>query len=319
MPTQKRFQLRTPGRTNATWIVAWFALLLFVFRILDHFSIVFLPKTWLVVLIALAGLAVPVAVWAVLQHRNPLTTLWLRPFAPSQIPLVILMTLLLPVLSLILSLPFGNMLFLDAPYSLWGLYTPVSDGSVPGVLLLILVYILLPTVCEEMLFRCVLPHSFSDFGPVVTAVLSALLFSFFDFNLGTLLVSFAVGISLYLVLYVTRSMTPVLIVRLIYQTFTVFFRQELASFYRSAGSGSVFFFLLALAFGVIVVLICTVMIHLNLDHARKIFDNSEEFSSRELHPLPDRIKATLTLLGRAASDPSLWATTVLFGVSLFIR
>lgn len=319
MSTQNRVRLRTPDRLNATWIVAWFALLLFVLRILDHFGAPLPPRTLLVVLIALFGLAVPIAVWTILQHRNPLTTLWLRPFSPAQIPLVILMTLLLPILSLILSLPFGNMLFLDAPYRLWGLYSPVSDGSVPGVILLVLVYIFLPTLCEEMLFRCVLPHSFAEFGPVVTGLLSALLFSLFDFSLGTLLVSFAVGVSLYLVLYVTRSMTPVLIVRLFYQTFTVFFRQELASFYRSAGSGSVFFFLLALAFGIIVFLICTAMIRLNTDHARKIEENSEEFASREKHPLPDRIKATLTLLGRAALDPMLWSASLLYAVSLFIR
>ena len=319
MPTRSGFRLRAPSRSNATWILAWFALLLLLFRILDHFGLSLPHPLFTVVILAFAGLAVPVAVWTYLQHRNPLQTLWLRPFSPTHIPLVILMTLLLPVLALMLSLPFGNMLFLDAPYRLWGLYTPVSDGGVLGVLLLILVYILLPTICEELLFRCVLPHSFAEFGPVVTALLSAFLFSFFDFNLGTFLVTFAVGISLYLVLYVTRSMTPVLIVRLFYQTFTVFFRQELASFYRSAGSGTVFFFLLTLIFGIIVILICSVMIHLNLDHAKKLKENSEAYAAREKHPLPERIKATVTLLGRAVSDPFIWGSALVFALSLFIR
>ena len=297
MPTRSGFRLRAPSRSNATWILAWFALLLLLFRILDHFGLSLPHPLFTVVILAFAGLAVPVAVWTYLQHRNPLQTLWLRPFSPTHIPLVILMTLLLPVLALMLSLPFGNMLFLDAPYRLWGLYTPVSDGGVLGVLLLILVYILLPTICEELLFRCVLPHSFAEFGPVVTAL----------------------GISLYLVLYVTRSMTPVLIVRLFYQTFTVFFRQELASFYRSAGSGTVFFFLLTLIFGIIVILICSVMIHLNLDHAKKLKENSEAYAAREKHPLPERIKATVTLLGRAVSDPFIWGSALVFALSLFIR
>ncbi|MBQ7727051.1 MAG: CPBP family intramembrane metalloprotease [Clostridia bacterium] len=311
-PNKAKLHILVPSLENPTWAAAFLLLCAMLARILERFGVSFGNPTVAALIWEAVGCGIPLAVWFVTRRKTLWQDLWIRGVSPKQIPLLIWIALILPPLSLLISLPFGNMVFLDRPFALFGVFVPLSGGSFADKLLMVLAFLILPVFLEELLFRCVLPHAFSRSGPFVTAILSSALFAFLDFSGGTWLVSFVVGLALYLILYATRSLTPVLIVRLIYQIFAVFFRQELVSFYRSAGTGTIFLFILFLLFGILAFLICTCLISLNRHYAKTLTNNEEAYQNREIHTAKEWTLASLLLLRNACLDPFNWSSLVCF-------
>ena len=311
-PNKAKLHILVPSLENSTWAAAFLLLCAMLARILERFGVSFGNPTVAALVWEIVGCGIPLAVWFVIRRKTVWKDLWLRGISPKQIPLLICIALILPPLALLVSLPLGNMVFLDKPFSLFGVFVPLSGGSFGDRLLMVLAFLILPVLLEELLFRCVLPHTFAPYGPFVTAILSSALFAFLDFSGGTWPVSFVIGLALYLILYATRSLTAVLITRLLYQVFVVFFRHELVSFYRSAGSGIVFLFILFLIVGVLAFLITTCLVSLNRHYAKTLTNNEEAYQNREKHSARDVLIASLLLLRNACLDPFLWTSLVCF-------
>ncbi len=88
-----------------------------------------------------------------------------------------------------------------------------SSGSLPfemksaGTLILgIVLFALLPAICEEMLFRGVILNSLRKYGMLVAVGMSALFFSLMHMNLLQIPYTFLLGIVLGLVVYFTRNL-----------------------------------------------------------------------------------------------------------------
>ncbi len=92
--------------------------------------------------------------------------------------------------------------------------SPVSDGLIDinnlnGNPLWMLLYIALvsalPCVCEELVFRGIIMRGFSRFGGLVSAVLSAAMFSLFHGNYSQLMLQFIGGLAIGLCAYLTKN------------------------------------------------------------------------------------------------------------------
>jgi len=82
---------------------------------------------------------------------------------------------------------------------------PFELNSVGMLLLGILVFALLPAVCEEILFRGVILQGLRSYGIKVSVGMSALFFSIMHMNLLQIPYTFLLGIALGLVAYFTRN------------------------------------------------------------------------------------------------------------------
>ena len=314
-----KLHILTPRIDYPTWAPAFLLLCAFLARLFGRIGLTLSNPTLDALMWILTSYLVPLLVWAWLRRKTIVGDLWLRPVKAFQIPLLACIALALPLLNLILSLPFGNMAVLDKPFSVFGTLVPLSGGTVPEKILMIFTFLILPVLFDEIMFRCLLPHTFAQKGgPLVTALFSSLLFAFLDFDPGTFLSSFVTGLVLYLVLYVTRSLTPVLIIRLLYQAYVLFFRSEIVSFYRSSGSGTVFLFLVFFFFALLAFLICTCMIFINRRYAQTLKNNEEAYGRRTKLTVREYAAVSLKLIANCGMDPFLWACIVLAIAGLFV-
>ena len=146
----------------------------------------------------------------------------------------------------LLSVLMGN-LSEGQSFVLYDTFTSRHDGSISGMIYLVLAYAVLPAVCEELIFRSILCAEFEGKGVACAVLVSSVLFSMLHFNLLALPVYLFAGVVLALTMYATRSVFAVMIVHFLYNLFCLFGQSGFADFYVTQSATTLFSILMIAA------------------------------------------------------------------------
>lgn len=97
-----------------------------------------------------------------------------------------------------------------------------ADFARANPLVLFFVVLLLPAVCEEVVYRGILPAAFEECGVLPAVVGSSMLFAFAHMDLARFPVYFCVGLLFCAMTYVSRSLFPSIFAHILYNTATVY-------------------------------------------------------------------------------------------------
>ena len=142
----------------------------------------------------------------------------------------------------------GGIEQLDTRFSLYDNFVAVTDGGAGNFLYSLLAFAVLPTICEEFVFRAVLCAELEENGLPAAVLISALFFAMLHFDLAQFPIYFFAGILLALVLYATRSVLGAILVHLLYNLFGLFGRPYVTELYNRTGSASLFIFIVVVLF-----------------------------------------------------------------------
>lgn len=102
----------------------------------------------------------------------------------------------------------------------------INNGSV-DIIGVIIVFAIIPAVCEEFVFRCVLMSEFKKYGYLTAIVITSLLFSMVHFSKEGFMVYFFSGLVLGITAYVTRSVAASMILHALYNMYGLFLESGL--------------------------------------------------------------------------------------------
>ena len=132
-------------------------------------------------------------------------------------------------------------------FVLYDTFTSRHDGTMAGMLYLVLAYAILPAVCEETIYRGMLCAEFEGRGVACAVAVSSSLFSMLHFNLPAMPVYLFAGVILALTMYATRSIFCTMIVHFLYNMFCLFGQSGFADFYVTQSATTLFLILMIAA------------------------------------------------------------------------
>ncbi len=103
-------------------------------------------------------------------------------------------------------------------------FPKLDNSDIIGV---ILVFAVIPAVCEEFVFRCVLMSEFKKYGYLTAIIITSLLFSMVHFSKDGFMIYFFSGLVLGITAYVTRSVGASMILHALYNMYGLFLESEL--------------------------------------------------------------------------------------------
>ncbi len=219
-------------------VLANFVLLL-LSRLIDAFLLDRNNEYLAVVLLQILIFIIPGYLFLRFRGKGYVGRMRLAPPKPDHIFLVASAAGALVTGCFLLSLLMGN-LSEGQSFVLYDTFTSRHDGTMAGMLYLILAYAILPAICEETIYRSVLCAEFEGRGVVCAVAVSSLLFSMLHFNLPAMPVYLFAGVILALTMYATRSLFSTMIVHFLYNLFCLFGQSGFADFYVTQSATTLF-------------------------------------------------------------------------------
>lgn len=169
-----------------------------------------------VIVLQLLAVVVPSSFYIKLKGDGFLKRMRLAPFGIEKLLITILASVTLILGDILLKLALYNLGIIDGEYTVYSYYL---GGTTPGVLYALVTFALVPSICEELLFRALLCAEYESGGVVTAAVASSLLYAMFSMNFGYFPVYLFAGFMFVLVMYMTRSVFASMLCHLIYSVF----------------------------------------------------------------------------------------------------
>lgn len=223
--------------------------------------------------------------------------------------------LLMPVLmitgGMLCEILTGGIASLEGNFTIYNAFS--ANMSDPWqILLSILVYALLPALCEELIFRAVLCAEYERYGAPIAIVCSALFFAMLHTSFALFPAYFFLGVLLGGAVYTTRSFASALLLHLGYNLFCLFGQPYLSAFYVHAGSNEIFLFCLIVLFLLFAALVT--------GEARKIYHRYARANLDSSHTPAIPLRQQGRVLYRALLSPAvaicivLWLITALLSL-----
>lgn len=152
-----------------------------------------------------------------------------------------------------------------------GLYSGEAEPSLAGMLLSL---VIIPAVCEELLFRGVLFAEYRSLGEANAILISAICFAMLHFSLTNFPVYLFAGILLGVVTAVSRSVIPAVLLHLLSNTLSVFTSDRFLRIILQKNGAFFVGFLLVVLFGIALFLLLYSIEHLYLRYAVRPLDGS---------------------------------------------
>ncbi len=122
-------------------------------------------------------------------------------------------------------------------FTLLGIFTAGEGGNDTSYFYIIAVFALFPALIEEFIFRGILFSSLKDTGPLLSALISALLSSFFGFSLGGFVSNLICGLILAFVRYTSSALQSCILIRFAMNMFTLFIGTNIYRYYPTGQKG----------------------------------------------------------------------------------
>lgn len=209
-----------------------------------------------VVILQMMIFLLPGAIWCVFSGERYVSGLRLRPIRANSILLIVAAAVLMSAGGILISILFGGLGSLSENFSLYDTFVSGDDGTASGTIYLIMAYAVLPSICEEFVFRGILCREYERGGVLRAIVLSSVFFALLHFNLANLPVYLFSGAVLALTFYATRSLLGSILAHFLYNIFGIFGQPYINNLYEITGSTRFFVFLVAVFFLVSAALFC---------------------------------------------------------------
>lgn len=185
----------------------------------------------------------PVAFYCKLRNINFLSALSLKPVSLNMLGFSIISFCLYFTGGAIIK--YIGSAFMDLP-SAGGI--PIYELHPGQTGLVVIAYIVLPAILEEMVFRSIMIHEYSPYGGFFAITVSALSFAMLHFSFSQLPIYFLAGIIFASVTYVSRSVIPAMLLHLANNTVNVFFPDVFSQYVSRTGNSVLLFYILVAIF-----------------------------------------------------------------------
>lgn len=185
----------------------------------------------------------PVAFYCRVRNINFLTALNLKPIPPSILGFAVLSFLLYFTGGAILK--YAAQAFWLVPETAAPALTDLYPGQTA---LLVVSYVILPAVLEELVFRSILIHEYRPYGGVLAIGVSALSFAMLHFSFQGFPEAFLAGLVFAAVTYVCQSVLPAVLLHLANNALNVFLPDVFSQYVARTGNSVMLFYLLVAAF-----------------------------------------------------------------------
>lgn len=169
-----------------------------------------------VIVLQLLIIVVPSAFYIKLKGEGFASRLRIRLVGFEKLLVTFLVAVTLILGDTLLKLVLYNVGVIDGAYTVYHYYL---RGTEPGVLYSLITLALVPSVCEELLFRSILCAEYEDHGAFTAVIASSALYGMFSMDFGYFPVYFFAGLMFALVLYLTRSVFASVLCHLCYSVF----------------------------------------------------------------------------------------------------
>ena len=224
-------------------------------------------------------LAMPCMLYYLLRGRKLASPMPLSPIGLRHITLILFSAMVFVSGSLLIRFGYQALASrsVDTSGFFDGLYSGEADPSLAGVLLS---FVIIPAVCEELLFRGVLFAEYRALGEGNAIFITAICFAMLHFSLTNFPVYLFAGILLGVVTAVSRSVIPAVLLHLISNTLNVFTSDRFLRIILQKNGAFFVGFLLAVLFGAALFLLFYSIEHLYLHYAVRPPDGSLPPKSR---------------------------------------
>lgn len=171
-----------------------------------------------IIVIQLLALVVPSAFYMKLRGDGFVRRMRIKPMGIEKILVTLLAVIVLILGDTLIRLFLYPMGLIDSVFSNYYYYL---KGVQPGVLYSLVTFALVPSVCEEVLFRSVLCAEYESEGAVTAVIGSAALYGMFSMSFGYFPIYFFAGLIFALVMYLTRSVFAAIICHLCYNLYQI--------------------------------------------------------------------------------------------------
>lgn len=208
--------------------------------------------------------------------------------------------------SLALTLMLGGATDASRGITLLGTFTAGVNEYTVSYPYLILTYVLIPAIAEELLFRGVIFSHLERISFPLAATVSCVMSALYGFSLGGLIPTLFTAAMLTFVLYTTGSIIPCIIVHLLVNLYKLFLEANIASYFLSSQNDFLLFITVSGALLISALLFFSESVRLFRARAQKIARGEEKSAkkSEKLPSLASHIRSTL------AYKPSLILTVV---------
>lgn len=201
--------------------------LLAIMRLIDPSTLAHKENIYLsFIIIQFLVMLIPALFYIKVKGKGYTSTLSLKPFMPDSIAFIILCALTLIAGSAALrficeeiGIPRSNMILMQK------LYPDVAPPQ--NFLYPLLAFALCPALIEEIVYRGIMISEYRSGGRVCAVVASSVLFAFLHYGFENLILAFFVGVMLALSVYVTGSVWSAVIIRFIFNVYTLYFEAQL--------------------------------------------------------------------------------------------
>ena len=289
--------------TPTTVVLATYILLLLT-KLVDVVFINRENEYYSVVILQLMIFLLPGAIWCKFNGDGYIKGLRLRLPKPNSFLLIVSSSVLMISGGLLISMLLGGLDSLSQNFSLYDTFISKTDGSLPSNLYLLAAYALIPSICEEFIFRGILCYEYENGGVFRAVVFSSVFFSMLHFNPVNILVYLFSGAILAMVLYGSRSLIGAMISHLLYNIFGLFGQPYMNTLYRITGSSNFFLFLVAFFFLLSGALFCHEAAKL---YKKYLYDGISSSYRKPVLSTPAQIKASyISVLREPSTIACYW-------------
>lgn len=239
-------------------------------------------------------LALPCMLYYLLRGRKLASPMPASPIGLRHITLIVFAALVFVSGSLLIR--FGYQAFasqsVDTAGFFDGLYSGEEEPSLAGMLLS---FVIIPAVCEELLFRGVLFAEYRSLGEANAVLITSICFAMLHFSLTNFPVYLFAGILLGVVTAVSRSVIPAVLLHLLSNTLNVFTSDRFLRIILQKNGAFFVGFLLVVIFAFALFLLLYSIEHLYLHYAVRPPDGSLPPKSRS-HAIAVFLSPTFLLL-----------------------
>lgn len=150
--------------------------------------------------------------------------------------------------SLILSMLFGGTYSAAEGYVLLGVFTAGQNEYTASIPYLLIAYVLLPAISEELLFRGIIYTQLKKINAPLAVAVSSVLSAAFCFSIGGFIHALFSALVLVFVLYTTGSLAACVIVHLIFNLYKLFLETNVSAYFLSAQNVALLILTVVIAF-----------------------------------------------------------------------
>ncbi len=199
-----------------------------------------------VVILQMMIFILPGAIWCKFSGEKFTSKIRLRMIKANSILLILSAAVLIASGSLLLSLMLGGLNGFSNNFSLYDTFVSNNKDSIPNTIYLVVAYAILPSICEEFVYRGILCHEYERGGVLRAVIISSLFFALLHFDIRNLPVYLFSGVILSMTMYATRSVVGPMLAHFLYNIFGLFGQPYMSNLYRITNSPKLFIIIIAI-------------------------------------------------------------------------